>query len=205
MTNAAAEVAQGPPAAGSAAPWDRHKGESGKAHAAFLIFRDLGPDRTLRDVARQRGCHISLVRRWSAKWEWTSRVRAWDEGVNREAEASLRQQRKAAVERRIQDIERLEKLCRAFLNGLVRRDESGQLQLDARVKPRDALDFYRLALDIERALPAASLPDGPDEEDEDDPTASMSAAELRQMLDQVRRQIAKEKADDPDTDATAEN
>lgn len=202
MTNTAAETAvRAAPAAASAAAWDRRKGESGKAHAAFTVFRDLGPERTLREVAARRGCHISLIRRWSARWRWASRVLAWDEAVNREAEATLRQQRKAAIERRVQDIQRLEKLCRAFLNGLVRRDEDGQLQLDARVKPRDALDFYRLALDIERALPAASSPEGPEEED--DPTASMSGAELGQLLEQVRKQIAKEKANDSDPDTAA--
>jgi len=203
MTDVAAEQAtQAGPAADTAAPWSRMKGESGKAHAAFLIFRDLGPERTLGDVANQRRCHISLIRRWSAKWEWASRARAWDEAVNREAEATLRQQRKAAVERRGQDIERLEKLCRAFLNGLVRRDENGQLQLDERVKPRDAVGFYRLALEIERAVAATVEPEQAGD-DEDDPTAGMSMGELRQLLDQVRKEIRKEHNDEPEIDSAA--
>ncbi|HPW54270.1 MAG TPA: hypothetical protein PLP31_00875 [Thermoanaerobaculaceae bacterium] len=80
--------------------WDRQPQESGKAYGAFLVFRDLGPARTVEEAARrayppggpERGRegakeeprgkrargrlgHVTL---WARQWNWQTRALAWD-------------------------------------------------------------------------------------------------------------------------------
>lgn len=75
-------------------PWDQQPGESAKAYAAFCIYRDLGPRRSLD--AASRSYHRSeqegqgppnrrlprasgTVRRWAQCLNWQARARAWDQ------------------------------------------------------------------------------------------------------------------------------
>ena len=41
-----------------------------KAYEAFEIFRDLGPSRTLTQVAEITGKHIQQLYKWSSKYKW---------------------------------------------------------------------------------------------------------------------------------------
>jgi hypothetical protein len=64
-------------------PWDRLEGENTKAFAAFEIFRDLGPGRTVQQV---RDLDVHVTQAWPSKHRWTFRAEAWDlylEGVRR--------------------------------------------------------------------------------------------------------------------------
>lgn len=79
--------------------WDRLPGEGTRAYHAFLIYRDLGPARTLEEVyrvvqettksKRSRGksptTHASgRINGWSSSWNWVERARAWDRHVQDE-------------------------------------------------------------------------------------------------------------------------
>ena len=57
------------------APWERRPDESAAAYAAFLTYRDLGPERSLVAAARQAGKHACLLRRWSQRSGWVERVK----------------------------------------------------------------------------------------------------------------------------------
>jgi hypothetical protein len=71
-------------------PWERARGESGKAYAAFRRFRDLGPARSLVGARK-------IERRWSYTWRWAERAEAWDDELWRRYDAQLLE---ALVERR---------------------------------------------------------------------------------------------------------
>lgn len=58
--------------------WDQQPHETGKAYAAFLVYRDLGHGRTAAEVARHFGKSAELIRRWRKQWTWDERVAAWD-------------------------------------------------------------------------------------------------------------------------------
>ncbi len=64
----------------------RLPGESAKAWAAFVAYRDLGPSRTLdaagwqlhgAQTGRKRGA-TGRIRSWAKKWRWRERAAAWD-------------------------------------------------------------------------------------------------------------------------------
>lgn len=66
--------------------WEPSEGESARAFACFAVFRDLGPERTLRSAAglfygKEDGPsqgEYDTVKRWSARFDWAERVRHYD-------------------------------------------------------------------------------------------------------------------------------
>jgi hypothetical protein len=50
--------------------------ESNKAFAAFSVYLNLGPERSLAAVARQLAKSEQLLKRWSARYDWPARVQA---------------------------------------------------------------------------------------------------------------------------------
>jgi antitoxin component of MazEF toxin-antitoxin module/transposase len=77
----------------TATVWDRQKGESRKAYAAFVAYRDLGVARSQAKVATQLGKSETLVARWSSKWQWVVRTDSFD----RWQEEEVRKERMADV------------------------------------------------------------------------------------------------------------
>lgn len=59
-------------------PWDRQPNESSKAYGAFVTYRDMGPERSLEQVAHTLGKSTTIMSRWSAAHNWVSRSAAWD-------------------------------------------------------------------------------------------------------------------------------
>ncbi len=65
--------------------WDRQLGESSRSWSGFVVYRDLPPsERTIQAVAETIQKTPSLVRRWSAKNNWVSRVSEYDQHLDRE-------------------------------------------------------------------------------------------------------------------------
>ena len=52
--------------------------ESAKAYAAFKVYLDLGPERSLLTVAHRLGKSRPLIERWSVKFDWPARVTAFN-------------------------------------------------------------------------------------------------------------------------------
>jgi hypothetical protein len=50
--------------------------ESAKAFEAFSIYLNMGPERSLAAVGKRLGKSAGLMERWSAKFDWPSRVQA---------------------------------------------------------------------------------------------------------------------------------
>jgi len=50
--------------------------ESTKAFAAFSVYLNLGPKRSLVAVRQELGKCMALLERWSARWRWSERVQA---------------------------------------------------------------------------------------------------------------------------------
>ncbi len=50
--------------------------ESNKAYAAFSLYLSLGAQRSLREVARKLGKSLTVIGKWSSKFDWPARVTA---------------------------------------------------------------------------------------------------------------------------------
>lgn len=65
------------------AAYERQSKESDPAWEAFQIYRGLGLDRTLAQVAKTLEKSPTLIGKWSGDWGWRQRVEAWDREVDR--------------------------------------------------------------------------------------------------------------------------
>jgi hypothetical protein len=74
--------------------WDRLTGESSKAYHHFCLYRDMGPTRSLRQMANVPGCTSvrRQLNRWSSKWRWVERSHAYDDYL--EYQHRLQQEKK---------------------------------------------------------------------------------------------------------------
>ena len=57
-------------------PFEQQPRESAKAFAAFKIYLELGPERSLPAVAEKCKKHVSIMGRWSSRCHWAERVAA---------------------------------------------------------------------------------------------------------------------------------
>lgn len=70
-------------------PWERQKNEPQGSYGYFIIYRDLGPFRTMEQI-RQKMIEMDIPKIPSlsnmtslgAKWKWVNRCKAWDEHLD---------------------------------------------------------------------------------------------------------------------------
>jgi hypothetical protein len=74
-------------------PWMRQRGESWQAYRAFSVYRDIGPSRDHTKTRDKVGCNISLIRKWSARWDWVERVGSFDANESYERMVRMREGR----------------------------------------------------------------------------------------------------------------
>ncbi|MFN0166706.1 MAG: hypothetical protein ACKV22_09765 [Bryobacteraceae bacterium] len=79
-------------------PWEQRRGESSKAFAAFLAYRDLGKERSIdKCFVLQSSGKTAAARAprhwfaWSQRFEWPERARAWDVHSERVQQAAFEQ------------------------------------------------------------------------------------------------------------------
>jgi hypothetical protein len=130
------------------AAFERLPGESSPAFAAFGIYRDLGPQRSLRAVGRKLGKSGSLIERWSSRWMWCTRAAAYDAYLDDERRTGAREEALAmghrhAVLARLMQAKVLEGLLRLDTNGLPASSLARLLDVACRIE-RDALELSSL-------------------------------------------------------------
>jgi hypothetical protein len=59
--------------------WDRQKGETARAFAAFSEYRNLGPERSIEQVSQILSKSVQFLKRWSARWSWVERSALFDD------------------------------------------------------------------------------------------------------------------------------
>lgn len=121
-------------------PWERQKGESDKAYEAFVTYRDMGTDRSIRAVAQKLAKSRTQIGKWSSGWEWTERVRAYDNELEKEARAQAVKDRKDMTSRHIKIAMQLQKKALEALTSL---------EVEA-MTPKDIKEFIKMATDLER-------------------------------------------------------
>lgn len=89
--------------------WDRQKGETVKAYAAFKVYLEM-PDRSLPKVAQKLSKCLGHIKKWSRKFDWLNRAIAYDSSVVEEVRCSLVDKIKIHIERKHTVAAKLEKL-----------------------------------------------------------------------------------------------
>ncbi len=137
-------------------PWERQPTESAIAFAAFVIFRDLGPRRSLDAASRlhhrkpgqepdqpQTGTKkrkSGQVRLWYKSWNWRARAEAYD--------AELDRRHRAARETALREMaERHAREAVALQEKALRRLQQMQPE---ELSPVQVLDYFIQAAKLER-------------------------------------------------------
>lgn len=163
-------------------PWERQKGESGKAFEAFVVYRDMGPTRSLMKAAQKLDKNRTTIGDWSAKWSWVERVDAWDDEQDRIRRLELAQARVEAVERHWKSAAQVNAAGIFALNKWYKIAKSNP----ERLRPMEALKLWEHSLRIEREI--LRLDAGPGEGEEIN-LDGMSPEEIREALLDMRREI----------------
>ena len=59
--------------------WERKKGESSKVYQYFCYYRDIGLLRTLKKVSTKFVKSTTIMQRYSSKYKWLERSKAYDD------------------------------------------------------------------------------------------------------------------------------
>ena len=178
--------------------------ESPKARAAFAVYRDLGPDRSLRLAARRLRKSERLLKRWSSRYNWCARAQAWDAQQRQQEREQAHSTQTEIYERRLAYAEQLEKVAMAGLRTLVIRDpDSGELRFAKGLKPTEICALVRVAQSLlPTPPPAAGLEEQGDTDAE--ALARLSDEDLETLLSLLEKQAENNpEAEEASDEATA--
>lgn len=82
-----------------AEPWQQLPGEHVRRFEAFALYRDMGTERSIREVARRLRKSVTLIGRWSSQDGWVDRVAAWQAYQDRQLREWQQEERREAVRR----------------------------------------------------------------------------------------------------------
>lgn len=139
------------------APWEQQPGESAKAFEAFAIYRDMGVERSVRKVTQRLNKSLTLIGKWSSRYNWPERVRAYDRDLDRQAHAQAVRDVRSMTNRHIRIAMQLQAKALEALE---------QLNV-ATLSPKMQLAFLAKATEIERMnrLSAAGMDDSGQQRD----------------------------------------
>ena len=121
-------------------PWERQKGESSQAFEAFSLYLKMGEKRSLRSLAQRLGKSSALMNRWSSRWNWQERLRAYENDLRRQEIEADRKDRKAMRERQIKTAMLMQKKAVEAL------DKNKPEELT----PRAILEYIKAGAELER-------------------------------------------------------
>ena len=139
------------------APWEQQPGESAKAFEAFAIYRDMGVERSVRKVTQRLNKSLPLIGKWSSRYNWPERARAYDRDLDRQAHAQAVRDVRSMTNRHIRIAMQLQAKALEALE---------QLNV-ATLSPKMQLAFLAKATEIERMnrLSAAGMDDNGQQRD----------------------------------------
>lgn len=88
---------------GEPLPFDQQPRETAKAYAAFVIYRDLGSERSLQETAQKLAKNLTTIKQWSALHNWVDRARSYDAALDARARAATENE---VIERRRRMLEK---------------------------------------------------------------------------------------------------
>ena len=121
--------------------WGRQKGESAKAHQAFMTYCEMGSIRSYAAVARKLNKSATIIARWGSRWRWQPRLNAYL--------AMLEAERLKAQCQSIQEMtQRHLSTAALFQEKLLARMES--IGIDE-LTPRDLARWFEVVVAVERS------------------------------------------------------
>lgn len=121
-------------------PWERQEGESTKAFEAFCIYRDMGIQRSIRQVAKKLNKSDTLMARWSGNYNWVERAAQWDS-----------EQDRVARQQQLDDIKKMRKRHADLAQSMLIKAARALTRIpDDEIKAGDVTRMLDIATKVER-------------------------------------------------------
>ena len=118
---------------------------------AFAMYRDFGPDRSLRAVGQALGKSSELIERWSSQDGWRVRVAAWDAECDRQRQEAAKAERERLAKKHARAIESTITVLMQPAVKLADAIENGDQEF---LKDLDPITLANLAAQAGKQLPA---------------------------------------------------
>jgi hypothetical protein len=122
-------------------PWERQRGESAKAFAAWVLYRDMDESRSYQRVAQELSKSETLIKRWGTKWRWQERL---NDFLASQDTARLEVHRKAIEEMNSRHIS----TAMLFQEKTIEKLQSVDIN---ELAPRDLPRWFEVAVAVERS------------------------------------------------------
>lgn len=127
-------------------PWERQPYDTDKSWQGFLIYLDLGPDRSYKTVAAKLGKHWQQIADWGSKKHWVSRVAAYENELLGVITPEERDEALGAYQVRViadanQDYKTLRELWLQMLENLMGAEAPSPKELGSLISSRNQLDL----------------------------------------------------------------
>ena len=120
--------------------WERQQGESPQAYEAFVIYRDLGAERSIRAVSQKLAKSKTIIDRWSRTNKWVDRCRAYDNHLDEKARQQALKKYKDMNARHIRIALQMQEKALRTMEELP----------DEALSPKDVMSFLKESLAIEK-------------------------------------------------------
>jgi len=124
-------------------PWEKQPGETAKAFAAFVAFKNIEPAfRSQVRVASDLGKSRQQIQRWASEWDWDERASAYDEEQEDKLLASRIEQKKKMDEEHLR-----------IVRGARNKAVQALKQLDPKdLTPSELRHWLEMTLKLERLI-----------------------------------------------------
>lgn len=129
--------------------WDRLEEESHSKFDLFKTYRDLGPTRTVAQVARDLNKSRPLLATYSSRYSWVLRAAAWDAEQDRLDQQWMAEERKKAAKRHVRQAQ---SLASKWITRLQTLDPS-------ELSPGEVIRYAEIATKMERDALRMQEPD----------------------------------------------
>jgi len=136
----------------SSSSWQRQRDEPARAHARFEQYLALGPNRSLRALARTRGASYAYLKKLSCQWRWQARAANWQVNLQHAGPLDALDAAQEARARQIRDAQTLQQLARAQLARWIARDSAGGLRLCRRLSAHQVARVWQVGYRVEHEL-----------------------------------------------------
>ena len=175
-------------------PWQQRKREPAPAYARFTAYLQLGPERSLKQIASTEGVSVARLKQLSSQWGWPVRAAAWDRHRFLIRRGEQVEQAREAHQRLLKESADWQHLARRQFTLWVRRGSDGELRLTRELTPHEALRLWRAGCEAELVLREVAAAHSPADRPSQSPTEG-AVREMSDALDEAARELTPPGAD----------
>jgi len=169
-------------------PWERQPDESGKAWEAFRIYRDLGPGRSLSEVASILGKSRQSIGGWAARHNWAWRAQEYDRYLDEQRVRAQVRQIQEMSERHAEQSQLIMNALMTPIHALLKRLSEDPEALD-KLSSRELADLIQLCNRVSATFPVIAGVERAARGQIPTATLNQAAKDISEKIEKYRRLV----------------